>query len=120
MAEEPEEQEAVEGEPEPLAPEEDSEAVEEAEKPEEPSEEPAESAEPAPAEGAEPHADVEEKDKGTIEFDLADEEIVKATAGSHGRIGQSAFGIDFGFLEEYEAEYEHALDEFRRLRNKVD
>lgn len=50
---------------------------------------------------------------------LADEEIVKATGGSHSRIGQSAFGIDFGFLEEYEAEYDHALEEFRRLRGKL-
>ena len=52
--------------------------------------------------------------------DLSDEEILKAVSGNHARMGQSAFGIDFGFLEEYESEYEHALEEFRRLRVDLD
>ena len=52
--------------------------------------------------------------------DLADEEIFKATGGSHSRVGQSAFGIDFGFLEEYEEQYERAFEEFRRLRSDLD
>ena len=56
---------------------------------------------------------------GTASYDLEDGEIFKATGGSHSRVGQSAFGIDFGFLEEYEADYEHALEEFRRLRGKT-
>ncbi|MDO4400354.1 MAG: hypothetical protein Q4D27_05325 [Coriobacteriia bacterium] len=57
--------------------------------------------------------------EGTASYELEDGDIFKATGGSHSRVGQSAFGIDFGFLEEYEAEYEHALEEFRRLRDKT-
>ena len=51
---------------------------------------------------------------------LDDAEIAKAASGNHSRMGQSAFGIDFGFLEEYEAEYEQALSEFKRLREQAD
>ena len=73
------------------------------------------------AEVATPKIEVleEEHKKSGDALDLNDDEILKATAGSHGRIGQSAFGIDFGFLEEYEAEYEQAFNEFRRLRTDL-
>lgn len=73
------------------------------------------------AEVATPKIEVLEEDqkKSGDALDLNDDEILKATAGSHGRIGQSAFGIDFGFLEEYEAEYEQAFNEFRRLRTDL-
>ena len=51
-------------------------------------------------------------------LDLSDEELLKAAMGEHVRFSQSPYGIDFGFLEEYEEEYQHALDEFQRLRGK--
>lgn len=107
--------------------------AEDAAAPDESAEEPAEADEAgedgpqedeAPAEpgkaAAEPDIEVLEGTPKASEnlVDLSDDEILKATGGSHGRFGQSAFGIDFGFLEEYEAEYEHALDEFQRLRRK--
>ena len=53
-----------------------------------------------------------------IDDKAGDAELYKAVGGSHARVTQSAFGIDFGFLEEYEEEYERALAEFRRLRKK--
>lgn len=80
-----------------------------------------ESANEPPVEATTPKIEVLEADRkktGDM-LDLNDDEILKATAGSHGRIGQSAFGIDFGFLEEYEAEYEQAFNEFRRLRTDL-
>ena len=51
-----------------------------------------------------------------IDDEAGDAELYKAAGGNHARVTQSAFGIDFGFLEEYEEEYERALAEFRRLR----
>lgn len=104
--------------------------AEDAAAPDEPADEPAEAGEDAPQEDevpAEPGKAPAEPDIEVLEgtpkasenlVDLSDDEILKATGGSHGRFGQSAFGIDFGFLEEYEAEYERALDEFQRLRRK--
>ena len=89
---------------------------EEAEKAEEPKE-----PEPEPAAAETPNAEVERPRTDThSDLDLLDDEIVKATAGSHVRIGQSPFGIDFGFLEEYEEDYERALEEFRRFRAQLD
>lgn len=77
-----------------------------------------ESADGQPEEAPEAELLTDDFVTGTEFLDLDDFEILKATGGTHSRMGQSAFGIDFGFLEEYEAEYEHALEEFRRLRNK--
>ena len=95
----PETPSAENGDEEPTAPKEDNQA-------------------PEPSQAADSPVEVFEKEARDLDLNVGDAEIFKATGGSHVRIGQSAFGIDFGFLEEYEAEYEHALEEFRRLRSK--
>lgn len=50
----------------------------------------------------------------------SDDGLLKATGGSHARLGHSAFGVDFGFLEEYEESYEQAVEEFRRFREQME
>ena len=83
-------------------------------------EESAEPATPAPVDNAVPETMVLKKGYAPIDFNLDDDQIIKATGGSHSRVGQSPFGVDFGFLEEYEEEYERALAEFQRLRGKTE
>jgi hypothetical protein len=75
------------------------------------------STEGAPAESTDASSDDPSKLR-VIDDKAGDAELYKAVGGSHARVTQSAFGIDFGFLEEYEEEYERALAEFRRLRKK--
>ena len=84
--------------------------------------EPAHANEGTPAVPDTPEVEVVEaaSKANSVQYDLDDDEILKAAGGNHSRTGQSAFGIDFGFLEEYESEYEHALEEFRRLRTDLD
>ncbi|MBE6470304.1 MAG: hypothetical protein E7000_01140 [Coriobacteriaceae bacterium] len=84
---------------------------------------PAQASEQADGNAASEFPDVEVVEKAAraaVNPAVSDDEIFKAVAGSHSRRGQSAFGIDFGFLEEYEEEYERALEEFRRLRTDLD
>ena len=132
LADEPAEPEAADdeaAEPEPGEAAEPAEAEEPADEEPAPEEaEPEEAAEPESEddEASEPAAEEQvpsellEDEPKTIDPNVPDDDILKATGGNHMRVGQSPFGIDFGFLEEYEEEYERALQEFRRLRHQND